>query len=249
MGRCIKMYVLGGWIKDRPGLYRKHQLWNDPMTVTTCVKPRDCVKQPPVRGPVHNSLFLRVLTSLELWRCKIGMLYKVKQNVLFFLIKQGKVQCHRQNMNIHTAIISGRAGSSFAHLPFMFPTGPKGRASPWNSPHGSLMPRTEKLKFLPHSCTLPYFPWTLFCCSRVLSFVPQRFLGLLTIAIAEDISKPRPFDFYLWLFFPCPPCSFCGYGDPSQDPASLTSHLIQLSVYPRINEVLDWRILGVDVYN
>lgn len=217
MGRCIKMYVLGGWIKDRPGLYRKHQLWNDPMTVTTCVKPRDCVKQPPVRGPVHNSLFLRVLTSLELWRCKIGMLYKVKQKVLFFLIKQGKAQCHRQNMDIHTAVISGRAAPLLL-IYFMFPTGPKGRASPWNSPHGSLVPRTEKLKFLPHSCTLPYFPRTLFCCSRVLSFVPQRFLRLLTIAIAEDISKPLWFLplaflslsslFLLWIWWPFSGSSF-----------------------------------------
>lgn len=149
MGRCIKMYVLGDWIKDRPGLYRKHQLWNDPMTVTTCVKPRDCVKQPPVRGPVHNSLFLRVLTSLELWRCKIGMLYKVKQKVLFFLIKQGKAQCHRQNMDIHTAVISGTAGSSFAHLPFIFPTGPKGRASPWNSPHVLLCQGLRSWSFSP----------------------------------------------------------------------------------------------------
>lgn len=134
MGRCIKMYVLGGWIKDRPGLYRKHQLWNDPMTVTTCVKPRDCVKQPPVHGPVHNSLFLRVLTSLELWRCKIGMLYKVKQKVLFFLIKHGKVQCHRQNMDIHTAVISGRAAPLLLIYPSYSPLVLKGELLPGTHP-------------------------------------------------------------------------------------------------------------------
>lgn len=53
------------------------------------------------------------------------MLYKVKQEVLSFLIKQEEVQCHRQHMDIHTSVIS----LCLLFYPFTLPAGPDGRPS------------------------------------------------------------------------------------------------------------------------
>lgn len=101
------------------------------MTVTSCIKPRDCVKQPPVHGPVHNNLLCSDFFG-DVGRCEVGMLYKVKQKVLLsFLIKQEEVQCHRQCMDIHPSAVSRREGRLLCLFlyPFTLPAGPDGRPS------------------------------------------------------------------------------------------------------------------------
>ena len=102
-------------------------------------------------------------------RREVGMLYTVKQKARSLLIKQEEVQCHRQNVDIQTSVISCREGKLLCLIicPFTLPAGPDGREASSPGTHllvlfcpelrnGSFSPTVEVFFIFSEPCSVQF---------------------------------------------------------------------------------------------